>query len=268
MSEKEQTLNYNYKQGFMKKTYFADYNFRGDFEIIFNGISLKKNKETGVISGLEYLNPYISKSGKQTITLNVKPLSGKIMPADVKDYYIDVVYTDNGEPSPINKVMRCSFPPIEKSVDSLAYTWEFDADVPFEINILNDAKSLTDEKPENLLKDVLERYEEVHNYINNGNVNELMNLYKKSREREMISMYYDDAKKKEYNNQIQEHIIGGKSHMQPIKNYKLNISPNGKIVELENENGNSVLVADDGEDISRYGLQLYRSIKTGKLEVY
>ena len=95
-----------------------------------------------------------------------------------------------------------------------------------------------------------------------------MNLYKKSREREMISMYYDDAKKKEYNNQIQEHIIGGKSHMQPIKNYKLNISPNGKIVELENENGNSVLVADDGEDISRYGLQLYRSIKTGKLEVY
>ena len=46
-----------------------------------------------------------------------------------------------------------------------------------------------------------------------------MNLYKKSREREMISMYYDDAKKKEYNNQIQEHIIGGKSHMQPIKNF-------------------------------------------------
>jgi hypothetical protein len=265
----EQKLNYNYKQGKMKKTYFADFNFRGDFEIIFNGISLIKNKDSGVYMGLEYLNPYIEKSGKQTITLILKPvLSGKIPPNEIKDYYIDIVYTDNGEPAPIHKVMRCLFPSADKPVDSLIYTWTFDADVPFEINTLVDAKDLSKENPDNLLTEVLDQYKNVHNLINSGNVNDFMNLYKKSREREMISMYYDENKQKEYLIQIREHISAGKNHMLPLGEYKINISPNGKIVELEDINGKSLLVAENGEDISRYGLQLYRSIKTGKLEVY
>ncbi|WP_326983147.1 hypothetical protein VUJ46_00950 [Chryseobacterium sp. MYb264] len=112
---------YKYKSG-MKKTYYADFNFKGDFEIIFNGLSLKRNKSMGVSNGLEYLNPFIEKYGKQSISLILKPLSGKIPPDEVKNYYIDIVYTDNGEPAPVHKVMRCSFPAINRPTDSLVYT--------------------------------------------------------------------------------------------------------------------------------------------------
>lgn len=265
----EQLIGYNYKQGIMKKTYFADFNFKGDFEIIFNGLSLKRNKSIGVSNGLEYLNPFIEKAGKQTITLMLKPLSGKIPPNDVKDYYIDIVYTDNEEASPIHKVMRCSFPPTEKPVDSLIHTWTFDADVPFEITTLNEAKDLKDENPENLLKEVFAEYEKVHNLINTGNIPEYMTLYEKSREREMITMYYDNAKQKEYLNGLQKRAISSKGFMQPLSDYKLLIHPNNKIISLQNSDGKSPLFSkDQNGKIKTYGLQLYRSTKTGKLEVY
>ncbi|WP_347220127.1 hypothetical protein [Chryseobacterium sp.] len=267
--EKEQLTESNYKQGAMKKTYFADFNFKGDFEIIFNGLSLKRNKSVGVSNGLEYLNPFIERSGKQSITLILKPLSGKIMPGDVKDYYIDIVYTDNGEPAPIHKVMRCSFPSTDKAVDSLMHTWTFDADVDFEIQTLNDAKDLKDEKPDDLLKEVLAKYETIHDLINTGNISEYMDLYKKSREREMTSMYYDQAKQKEYLNSLQQRASSSKGFMQPISGYHLLIHPNNKIVSLQDSNGKSPLFSkDQNGKIKTYGLQLYRSKTTGKLEVY
>ncbi|MBD3907347.1 hypothetical protein NAL32_21835 [Chryseobacterium sp. Ch-15] len=264
-----QLAEYNYKKGTMKKTYFADFNFRGDFQIIFNGLSIKRNNSVGVSNGLEYLNPFIEKSGKQTITLILKPLSGKIMPEEIKDYYIDIVYTDNGEPSPINKVMRCSFPPSEKAVDSLMYTWTFDAEVPFEISTLNDAKDLKDEKPEELLKEVVSEYEKVNSLINNGNIIEYMSLYKKSREREMISMYYDDTKQKEYLSNLQQRVASSKGFMQSLSDYRLLIHPNNKVVSLVTSQGKSPLFSkDENGKIKTYGLQLYRSKITGKLEVY
>lgn len=265
----EQLAEYNYKKGAMKKTYFADFNFRGDFEIIFNGLSIKRNSSAGVSNGLEYLNPFIEKSGKQTITLILKPLSGKIMPEEVKDYYIDIVYTDNGEPSPIHKVMKCTFPPMEKSVDSLMHTWVFDADVSFTISTLNDAKDLKDEKPEDLLKAVVSEYEKVNALINNGNIKEYMKLYEKSREREMISMYYDDVRQKEYLNSLQQRAASSKGFMQPLSDYKLLIHPNNKVVSLINSQGKTPLFSkDQNGKIKTYGLQLYRSKSTGKLEVY
>ncbi|MGM5630916.1 hypothetical protein O2K51_08425 [Apibacter raozihei] len=255
----------------MKRTYFADFNFSGDFEIIFNGISIKRNKLNGVSNGLEYLNPYISRSGQQNITLSIKPLNkgNKISIQDAKDYFIDIIYTNNGEPSPIHNVMRCSFPPISQPVDSLVYTWNFDADVPFEINTLSNAKDLTQENPEKLLQEVIKKYQGVHKLINSGNVEEYMTIYKKSREREMISMYYDDIKQKEYLAGLENRVLLSKGFMQPLNDFQLLIHPNKKIVSLVNSQGKTPLYSiDDNKRIKTYGLQLYRSIKTGKLEVY
>ena len=266
---KEHLAEYNYKKGIMKKTYFADFNFRGDFEIIFNGLSIKRNSSVGISNGLEYLNPFIEKSGKQAITLIVKPLAGKILPSEIKDYYIDIVYTDNGESSPIHKVMRCSFPQSDKAVESLMHTWTFDAEVPFDISTLSDAKDLKEEKPEELLKAVVSEYEKVSSFINSGNITEYMNLYKKSREREMIAIYYDDTKKKEYLSSLQQRASSSKGHMQLLSGYKLLIHPNNKVVSLTNSQGKSPLFSKDKNGkIKTYGLQLYRSKTTGKLQVY
>lgn len=261
----------NFREKIVTNIYYLTYDFSGDFEIIFNGISIKRNKESGVSNGLEYLNPYISKSGEQNISLIIKPLNPnqKIQINDVKNYYIDIIYTDNGEPSPIHNVKRCSFPAISKPADSLVYNWTFDADVPFEINSLENAKDLTKENQSKLLQDVIAEYQKVHRLINDGEINEYMKIYKNSREREMMSMYYDESKQREYLNGLEKRTLSSKGFMQPLNDYKLLIHPNNKVVSLVDSNGKTPLYSlDNSGKRKTYGLHLYRSIKTGNLEIY
>lgn len=262
--------DYKYKSA-TKKTYFADYNFRGNFEIVFNGISLTKNKETGVISGLEYLNPFISKSGEQNITLIVKPINkdSQIPIADVKDYFIDIVYTNNGEPAPLNNVKRCSFPPVNKPVDSLVYNWTFNSEVPYSFDGFEYSEDLTKQNQHNLLNEVVDFYKNVATIINNGNSNEYLKIFKKSREREMISMYYDEKKQNEYLTSLENRVMSSKGLIQPLENYKMFIHPNKKLVELIINGEDSALFSKDDKGKRKfYGLLLHKSSKTGKLEVY
>lgn len=255
----------------VKRTYFANYDFSGYFNIIFNGVSMARNRKDGVISGIEYLNPYISKQGAQNIVLIVKPLNpnSKILPKDVKDYFIDIVYTENGAAAPVKNVKRCSFPAIDKPVDSLVYTWTFDADVAYELEGFTNSLSLTKEDPAKLLSEVFEYYQNVHKVINQGNYKDYLQLYKKSREREMVSVYMDEAKQKDYLESLEKRILSSKGYMQPLTDYKLFIHPNGKLVGLITSNGVTPLYSKDQEGkIKRYGLELHRVKGSNKLEVY
>ncbi|NTE03476.1 hypothetical protein G6M26_06965 [Agrobacterium tumefaciens] len=270
-AKQEQVVrNYNYKEK-MKKTYFANYDFSGHFNIIFNGVSMVRNRKDGVISGIEYLNPYISKSGVQNIMLVVKPLNpnSKILPKDVKDYFIDIVYTENGAAAPVKNVKRCTFPAIDKPVDSLVYTWTFDADVPYELEGFTNSLSLTKEDPAKLLSEVFEYYQNVHKIINEGNYRDYLQLYKKSREREMISVYMDEKKQKDYLESLEKRISSSKGYMQPLTDYKLFIHPNGKLVGLITSGGVTPLYSKDQEGKRKqYGLELHRVKGSNKLEVY
>lgn len=270
VKQEDQVNHYKYTDT-MKHTYFANYDFRGNFDIILNGISIRRNRKDGVISGIEYLNPFISKKGIQNITLIVKPLKAgaKITPQDVKDYFIDIIYTENGEPAPVNKVKRCSFPAIDHPVDSLIHTWTFDADVSYALEGLENSQDFTKEDPSKLLNEILAYYKHVHDIINQGNSAEYLQLYKKSREREMISMYYDAAKQKEYLQSVAQRVTSSKGEMQPLTGYKLFIHPNGKLVGLVTDDGSTPLFAKDKEEqVKTYGLELHRVKGSNKLEIY
>jgi hypothetical protein len=264
-------ITYHYTEKKMKKTYFANYEFNGDFDIIFNGASLMKNKKDGVVSGFLYLNPFISKSGKQLITFVLKPLSrnSKIQPEEVKNYFIDIMYSDNGASAPLTKVMRCDFKPVEHPVDSLVQTWVFNADVPYQLEGFENSLDLTKEKPAELIKEVLAYYNNVHQIINDGNSAAYLQLYKKSRDREMISMYYDVAKQKDYLKSMAIRVTSSKGYMQPLEEYHLVVHPNGKLVGLETKQGKSPLFSKDKQGkYKRYGLELHRVEGSNKLEVY
>jgi hypothetical protein len=268
--QEQDVSNYKYTEK-MKRTYFANYDFSGQFDIIFNGVSMIRNRKEGVVSGIEYLNPYISKPGVQSITLIVKPLNPgtKISPNEVKDYFIDIVFTDNGAPSPINNVKKCSFPEIEQPVDSLVHTWTFDADVPYELDGFSNALELTKEDPDRLLTEVLAYYKNVHDVINQGNYKEYLSLYKKSREREMVSVYMDEQNRTAYLQSLEKRVSSSKGHVQPLADYKLFIHPNGKLVSLVTSNGTTPLYSKDQEGkVKRYGLELYRAKGSNKLEIY
>jgi hypothetical protein len=262
---------YHYTAQKMKKTYFANYEFSGDFEIIFNGTSLIKNKEDGVISGLLYLNPFISQSGKQSLTFVLKPLhhNFKIQPEEVKNYFIDVMYSDNAAASPLTKVMRCAFTPVTHAVDSLTQTWVINADVPYRLEGYTNSLDLTEEDPAKLKLEVLAYYKNVYQLINEGNSAAYLQLFKKSREREIISMYYDVEKQKKYLESLANRVSSSKGFMQPLEKYQIVISANGRLVKLETKQGKSPLFSKDKQGKhKRYGLELHRVKGSNKLEVY
>lgn len=268
--QKQEVSHYKYT-GKIKKTYFASYNFSGHFDVIFNGVIMTRNRKDGVTSGIEDLNPYIAKKGPQKVTLILRPLDAKskIAPEDVKDYFIDIVYTEDGDPSAVHKVKRCSFPAVYKPVDSLVYTWTFDADVPYELTGFTNSSDLSSEDPKPLLAEVLEYYKHVHEVINKGDAKDYLQLYQKSREREMISMYMDEQKQKEYLQKLEKRISSSKGFMQPLEDYRLLIHPNGRLISLIKPDGTSPLYSKDSEGKwKRYGLDLHRVKGSHKFEVY
>ncbi|PKB41918.1 hypothetical protein AX016_0072 [Cellulophaga sp. RHA19] len=255
----------------MNKIYYLHYNFNADFEIIFNGVSLIRNNKIGVVNDYQYLNPYINKKGVQTLSLKIKPQEKDDLLTEnyLKNISIDIYYSENDENPPFKLVKKCELKSIEKPLKIFIDSWTFEAEVPYSLVGLENSQSFLDKDQNKLLEKVIEKYSNVKNIINNGDTLKYLEIYKKSREREMNSMYYDVSKQKEYLNSLSKRVLSSKGFMQPISDYKLFIHPNGKLVQLVNSNGSTPLYSiDDKGKRKSYGLILHQLKGANELEVY
>ena len=255
----------------MNKIYYLHYNFNADFEIIFNGVSLIRNNKIGVVDDYQYLNPYINKKGVQTLSLKIKPHEKDDLLTEnyLKNISIDIYYSENDENPPFKLVKKCELKSIEKPVKKFIDSWTFEAEVPYNLIGLENSQSFLDKDQNELLEKVIEKYSTVNSIINNGDALKYLEVYKKSREREMNSMYYDVNKQKEYLNNIVKRVQASKGFMQPISDYRLFIHPNGKLVQLINSNGSTPLFSiDDKGKRKSYGLILHQLKGANELEVY
>lgn len=255
----------------MNKIYYLHYNFNADFEIIFNGVSLIRNNKIGVVNDYQYLNPYINKKGVQTLSLKIKPHEKDDLLTEnyLKNISIDIYYSENDENPPFKLVKKCELKSIEKPLKIFIDSWTFEAEVPYSLVGLENSQSFLDKDQNKLLEKVIEKYSNVKNIINNGDTLKYLEIYKKSREREMNSMYYDVSKQKEYLNSLSKRVLSSKGFMQPISDYKLFIHPNGKLVQLVNSNGSTPLYSiDDKGKRKSYELILHQLKGANELEVY
>ncbi|SNQ42382.1 hypothetical protein [Cellulophaga lytica] len=255
----------------MNKIYYLHYNFNADFEIIFNGVSLIRNNKIGVVNDYQYLNPYINKKGVQTLSLKIKPHEKDDLLTEnyLKNISIDIYYSENDENPPFKLVKKCELKSIEKPLKIFIDSWTFEAEVPYSLVGLENSQSFLDKDQNKLLEKVIEKYSNVKNIINNGDTLKYLEIYKKSREREMNSMYYDVSKQKEYLNSLSKRVLSSKGFMQPISDYKLFIHPNGKLVQLVNSNGSTPLYSIDNKGKRKsYGLILHQLKGANELEVY
>ncbi|PKB43422.1 hypothetical protein AX016_1616 [Cellulophaga sp. RHA19] len=253
------------------KIYYLHYNSNADFEIIFNGVSLIRNNKIGVVDDYQYLNPYINKKGIQTLSLKIKPHEKDDLLTEnyLKNISIDIYYSENDENPPFKLVKKCELKSIEKPVKIFIDSWTFEAEVPYNLIGLENSQSFLDKDQNELLEKVIEKYSTVNRIINNGDTLKYLEIYKKSREREMNSMYYDVNKQKEYLNNIVKRVQASKGFMQPISDYRLFIHPNGKLVQLINSNGTTPLFSiDDKGKRKSYGLILHQLKGVNKLKVY
>ena len=136
-----------------KNSYFLNYDFGGNYTISCNGIIIAESNDSSISHSYRILNPFISEKGKQNISLKIKHPNKelKINPKEIENFFLEIYMSDNGENAPFKKIKKLTLPPIPKPVDSIFYTWEFDADVNYKLeNIFDKASDLTKEKPESL----------------------------------------------------------------------------------------------------------------------
>jgi hypothetical protein len=254
-----------------KKSYFLNYDFGGNYEIYVNGINLLYGNDEGVSHGYEYLNPLFLKKGKQFITMRYKPFSNKakITPKNIDEIFLEIFMSENGENPPFKKLEKLGFPKISAPVDSLFYTWEFNADITYQNNELDNALDVSKSNITDLTKEVINKYNEVHNLINTGNINSYKNMFENSFKREASSMYYTEDQTTKYISSQLERATKSKGLMLPIQDYELKIHPNHKTMELILKNGKSPLVSKDETGYKRtFGMYLYKDKNSGELKIF
>lgn len=227
--------------------------------------------DDGVSHGYEYLNPLFLKSGKQSITMYYKPRSGKakITTAKIDEIFLEIFMSENGENPPFKKIKTLTFPPIDKPVDSLFYTWEFEADVNYSNKELDNAFDLSKSDISILTKEVVAKYSEVHDLINIGNINVYKNIFANSLRREANSMYYTEEQTNNYISTQLERVTKSKGLMLPLQNFELKIHPNNKTMELILKSGKSPLISSDESGYKRtFGMYLYKDKNTGELKIF
>lgn len=267
-NDKLNEININMK----KKTYYLYYNIQGNYEIFCNGISLSEySYNDGSVTASEYLNPLISEKGEQTISIKINKYDDtNLSPEYLKGIKLSLYYSENGDDGNIVLVKDFTLKPVKENQPMIFETWSFKADVDYQIpNPLEYAGDLTKEDFNNLKEDVLNKYNEIFSIINSGDAEKYSELYESSFTRETLSMYLDSTETKNYINNLKNRVISSKNQMKSFGDFKININPNKKIIELTSKEGKPLLQSvDEKGKIKFFALQLYRSTKTGELEVY
>ncbi|WP_158978239.1 hypothetical protein [Cellulophaga sp. L1A9] len=251
-----------------KKIYYIYYDLGIPFEININGIKVEKGKGHEIISNYIIINPFLIKEDNSiTLSINHKNISPELIDQIKIELYVgDIVHKEDVE---LIKTINFSEDITQKIANKMSTTFNFDPDIYYESNYLNDAMDLSnDNLRENLLIEVLDFYNEIHDIIDSGDYKEYLKKYEKSNAREMNSMYYDTNEKENYLNKLSSRVVSSKGFMQPLDKYHLSINQNNKIISLEHEKYASPLYSIDSLDkIKTYGMMLYKS-SDGKLKIY
>ena len=141
--------------------------------------------------------------------------------------------------------------------------------IDFENKTLDNALNLSNADISSLEKEVVEKYQEVHDILNTGDTKAFRALFESSLIREAKSMYYTEEETQSYIAEQLVRALKARRAMLPLANFTLMVHLNNKTVELISSDGNSALISTDKEGYTRtYGLILYKDKSTGKLMVF
>ncbi|MFK7033047.1 hypothetical protein [Flavobacterium oreochromis] len=133
----------------------------------------------------------------------------------------------------VKLVKPLTFPLINKKVSKFEYKWTFDANVPYILKSWDEAQDLSDIDKVELKKQVIEKYRELWNLLQSGNVEEFLKEINSSNSDYFKSNYYDENKQTEYIENLKKFYTSHKGAMVSMDDSELIILANGKGVALE-----------------------------------
>ncbi len=242
------------------------------YETYVNDMPVEKDYEKGSTNTEIPVNDFILKSGVQFVKIVLLPEKGKsevdksgIDYVNVKIYqYPHGLSNMSSEDKVLIKEFNLSefreSPVISKEI-------QFEARVHYEVKGWSESADLSKENLNVLKDEVLDKYSEIKQTLNEGDTIGLLKKYQKRNEEIYTSFYNDIISITEDKKWMNERILKSKGKMIPFENLKVVFYAKGKIVSLENLNHESPLIAniDDKEEV--YNILLHRPKSGSPLEV-
>lgn len=224
------------------------------------------------------LNYGILKSGEQKLSVIVTPQKGEYLTRN-SDMTIRLLrYADMSNKTDFGGsivIMEWEMPAIkdEDKLPVFRFDTTFKADVPYEMNTINFAENLTKIDKDVLLKEVVEKYKEYHNYIKNDY--DKFNVFAKEKIKSgALPAYKTDKKLLEVleNNKKDFEDKEYNSTLQPIENYKMVLYGDGRVAALERlkDSGRIIWCKDPktGEEILSLPLYIYKDTRDNQWHIW
>lgn len=261
-----------------RPVYYARYGNRGClFELRINdNLSAEVTEPVNIGETSIAINPVIFKSGKQSISISLKPFPGRKTIVNDKPFRLEIGYYDFTEKpdSMGNRIWHKVFelPEIEipeEGLPQIEIEKEFDAQVPCEITTWDEYVDLR-EIP-NIEQKVVEEYKRVRQMIAEKKINELKEYFWPTYQEIGVTLY-QSQKDIERNWKGNVDVINKYSvnELQPIEEYRMVFSTDGKSISLKSKKHGgfpaALLFLRDEKNSSyiKYGyIELHLSMKKG-----
>ena len=275
---KENVDSYVYKNE-SRPVYYAKYGNRGClFELRINDMltdELTRPRTIGETSTT--INPAILKSGKQTVTVRLYPFPGETSITNENPFRLEIGYIDfaieanEDEIRPWN--VTFTLPPVEVPDEGLPYielTGEFEATVPYQVKGCSDCIDLR------TLPDIEERVVKEYKYVRElialKNTKELREYFTERDYEAGVALYESSNDIDNYWNQhVKQRLeMFTKDELQPIEDYRLVFSGNGRSVSLHSKKKKGkpsallfIKQEDGNPNFKFYCIELHLGIKIG-----
>jgi len=274
---KENVDSYVYKNE-SRPVYYAKYGNRGClFELRVNDILITEiTRSANIGEALITINPAIFESGKQTVEIHLSPIKGEDVISNAKPFRLEIGYYDSTEE--VDESGEATWhtvftlPDIEIPEKGLPYIdmkGEFEANVPYQYTYWDDCVDLR--TIPDIEQKIVKEYEYVRKLIAQKDLEQLKKYFIPSYQEFAITIYQTkeeiESDWMETCKLINKHST---SDLQPIEEYRIVFSSNGRSVSLRSNKYNgypSALIfikeIDNGARL-RYGyIELHLGMKKG-----
>lgn len=236
---KENVDSYVYKNE-SRPVYYAKYGNRGClFELRVNDILMTEiTYPTNIGEALITINPTIFKSGKQTIEVHLSPIKGEEVISNAKPFRLEIGYYDSTEE--VDESGEATWhtvftlPDIEIPEKGLPYIdmrGEFEANVPYQYTYWDDCVDLR--TIPDIEQKIVKEYEYVRKLIAQKNLEQLKKYFMPSYREFAITIYQTKEDiDLSWNNTCKLIKKYSTSDLQPIEEYRIVYSSNGRSVSL------------------------------------
>ena len=261
-----------------RPVYYAKYGNRGClFELRVNDILMTEiTYPTNIGEALITVNPAIFKSGKQTIEVHLSPIKGEDVISNAKPFRLEIGYYDSAEE--VDESGEATWhtvftlPDIEIPEKGLPYIdmkGEFEANVPYQYTYWDDCVDLR--TIPDIERKIIKEYEYVRKLIAQKDLEQLKKYFIPSYQEFAITIYQTkeeiELDWKSITDIINKYFT---KELQPIEEYRIVFSSNGRSVSLRSKKKNGkpsallfVRELNNGAEFEYGYIELHLGMKRG-----